>query len=62
MRINDGRVPVDAVRQRGKPEVIISLDDCDALEETADFMRNSKGMMRLMESVEELCSGGRSGK
>jgi antitoxin YefM len=34
-RVNDDRVPVVVTSQRGKPVVIISLDDYHAMEETA---------------------------
>jgi antitoxin YefM len=43
--------------QRGKPVVIISLDDYHAMEETAYLLRNPKGAKRLMEAVEELRNG-----
>lgn len=57
-RVNDDRVPVVVTSQRGKPVVIISLDDYHAMEETAYLLRNPKGAKRLMEAVEELRNGG----
>jgi antitoxin YefM len=57
-RVNDDRVPVVVSSQRGKPVVIISLDDYHAMEETAYLLRNPKGAKRLMEAVEELRNGG----
>jgi antitoxin YefM len=57
-RVNDDRVPIVVTSQRGKPVVIISLDDYHAMEETAYLLRNPKGAKRLMEAVEELRDGG----
>jgi antitoxin YefM len=57
-QVNDDHVPVVVTSQRGKPVVILSLDDFQALEETAYVLRNPTGAKRLMESVEELRSGG----
>lgn len=57
-RVNDDRSPVVVTSQRGKPIVIMSLDDYHAMEETAYLLRNPKGAKRLMEAVEELRSGG----
>ncbi len=57
-QVNDDRAPVVVTSQRGKPVVIISLDDYHALEESAYLMRNPKGAKRLMAAVEELRGGG----
>ena len=57
-RVNDDRSPVVVTSQRGKPIVIMSLDDYHAMEETAYLLRNPKGAKRLMEAVEELRNGG----
>jgi antitoxin YefM len=57
-QVNDDRAPVVVTSQRGKPVVIISLDDYHALEETAYLQRNPKGAKRLMAAVEELRAGG----
>lgn len=56
-QVNDDRAPVVVTSQRGKPVVIISLDDYHALEETAYLLRNPKGAKRLMAAVEELRAG-----
>lgn len=58
-RVNDDHAPVVVTSQRGKPVVIISLDDFQSLEETAYLMRNPTGAQRLLESIEELrhCGG-----
>jgi antitoxin YefM len=59
-RVNDDRLPVVVTSQRGKPVVIMSLDDYHAMEETAYLLRNPVGAKRLMEAVEELRGGGGS--
>jgi len=57
-QVNDDRAPVVVTSQRGKPVVIMSLDDFHALEETAYLLRNPKGAKRLLDAVEELRNGG----
>lgn len=57
-RVNDDRAPVVVTSQRGKPVVVLSLDDYHSLEETAYLLRNPKGAKRLIESIEELRNGG----
>jgi antitoxin YefM len=55
--VNEDHVPVVVTSQRGKPVVILSLDDFHAFEETAYLLRNHQGAKRLLESVEELRAG-----
>lgn len=57
-QVNDDRAPVVVTSQRGKPVVIMSLDDYHALEETTYLLRNPKGAKRLIAAVEELRNGG----
>jgi antitoxin YefM len=57
-KVNEDHVPVVVTTQRGKPVVIMALDDYHALEETAYLLRNPKGARRLLESVDELRAGG----
>ena len=57
-QVNEDHSPVVVTSQRGKPVVIMSLDDYHALEETAYLLRNAKGAQRLMDSVQELKNGG----
>jgi antitoxin YefM len=52
--VNEDHVPVVVTSQRGKPVVIMSLDDYHAMEETAYLLRNPTGAQRLMEAVDEL--------
>ena len=56
--VNEDHIPVVVTSQRGKPVVILSLDDFHAFEETAYLLRNPQGAKRLLESVEELRAGG----
>jgi antitoxin YefM len=56
--VNEDHIPVVVTSQRGKPVVILSLDDYHAFEETAYLLRNPQGAKRLLESVEELRAGG----
>lgn len=58
--VNDDHTPVVVTSQRGKPVVIMSLDDFQSLEETAYLLRNPSGARRLIDSVEELRRGGGS--
>jgi antitoxin YefM len=44
-------------RQRGRSCVLISLDDYNALQETAYLMSNSANAKHLINSIEELRSG-----
>ena len=39
-RVNDDRAPLLITRQQGKPVVMMSLDDFNALEETAYLLRS----------------------
>lgn len=56
-RVNDDRAPVLITRQNGKAVVILSLDDYNALEETAYLLRSPANAQRLMTSVEQLRQG-----
>ena len=56
--VNEDHMPVVVTSQRGKPVVILSLDDYHAIEEPAYLLRNQQGAKRLLESVDELRAGG----
>lgn len=56
-KVNDDRAPVIVTSQRGKPVVVMSLEDYNALEETAYLLRNPVGAKRLMEAVERYRHG-----
>ena len=57
-RVNDDHAPVLITRQNGRAVVMMSLDDYNALEETAYLLRSPKNAKRLMTSVEQLRSKG----
>ena len=57
-RVNDDHAPVLITRQNGRAVVMMSLDDYNALEETAYLLRSPKSAKRLMTAVEQLRSKG----
>lgn len=57
-RVNEDRAPLLVTRQKGRPVVMMSLDDFNAMEETAYLLRSPANARRLMDAVEELRSGG----
>ncbi len=59
-RVSDDRAPILITRQKGNPVVMMSLDDYNALEETAYLLRSPKNAKRLMESIEQLMTQGGS--
>lgn len=56
--VNEDRAPILITRQNGSPVVMMSLDDYNALEETAYLLRSPKNARRLMESIEQLAVQG----
>ncbi|MFT7722959.1 MAG: type II toxin-antitoxin system prevent-host-death family antitoxin [Roseateles sp.] len=56
--VNDGHAPVRITPRRGKPVVMLSLDEFNALQETSYLMRSPANAARLAESVRQLRSGG----
>lgn len=57
-KVTDDRAPVLITRQTGNPVVMMSLQDFNALEETAYLLRSPKNAKRLMESIEQLVAQG----
>ncbi len=57
-QVNEDHAPVMVTTQRGKPVVMMSLDDYNSLEETAYLLRDPKRARRLMDSVDRLRAGG----
>ena len=49
--------PVIVTRQKSDSVVIMSLEDYEALEETAYLLRSPKNVRRLIESISQLESG-----
>ena len=57
-RVCDDRAPIIITRKNSRSVVMMSLDDYEALEETAHLLRSPKNARRLLESIAELESGG----
>ncbi len=59
-RVCDDHAPVIITRKNQRAVVMLSLEDYEALEETAYLLRSPKNARRLLESMAELESGGGS--
>jgi antitoxin YefM len=57
-KVCDDHAPVIITRKNHRSVVLLSLEDYQALEETAYLLRSPKNARRLLESVAELESGG----
>jgi antitoxin YefM len=57
-KVCDDHVPIIITRKNSRSVVMISLDDYEAMEETAYLLRSPKNARRLLESIAELESGG----
>ena len=57
-KVCDDHAPVIITRKSARSVVMISLDDYEALEETAYLLRSPKNARRLLESMAELEAGG----
>ena len=57
-RVNDDRIPIAITSRRGDA-VLLSRADYDALEETAQLLRVPANAKRLIESLQQACSGQR---
>ena len=56
-QVNDNHKPVIITRQKGKPAVLMSLEDFNAYEETAYLMASPKNAERLNHSIAEIEAG-----
>lgn len=56
-KVCDDHSPVIITRKSSKPVVMMSLEDFQALEETAYLLRSPKNTRRLIDSITELKSG-----
>jgi len=56
-KVSEDRAPILITRQKGSPAVIMSLDEYNALQETAYLMSNPANAKRLIESAAELKAG-----
>ena len=50
-RVNDDRAPLLVTRQKGRPAVLMSLDDFRSYEETLYLMRSPRNAERLNSSA-----------
>jgi antitoxin YefM len=57
-KVCDDHAPIVITRKNSRSVVMISLNDYEALEETAYLLRSPKNARRLLESIAELESGG----
>jgi antitoxin YefM len=57
-KVCDDHSPIIVTRKNQRSIVMISLEDYQALEETAYLLRSPKNVRRLLESIAELDSGG----
>jgi antitoxin YefM len=57
-RVCDDHAPIIITRKQQRSVVMISLEDYQALEETAYLLRSPKNARRLLEAIAELESGG----
>ncbi|KAF0204851.1 MAG: prevent-host-death family [Gallionellaceae bacterium] len=57
-KVTEDRAPVLITRQTGNPVVMMSLQDFNALEETAYLLRSPKNAKRLIDSIEQLVTQG----
>jgi antitoxin YefM len=56
-RVCDDHDPVIITKKSDKSVVLISLDDYEAMQETAYLLRSPKNIQRLLESICELEGG-----
>ncbi len=56
-QVCDDHTPIIVTRQNNRSVVMLSLEDYQALEETAYLLRSPKNAKRLMESILDLESG-----
>jgi antitoxin YefM len=57
-KVCDDHAPVIITRKNQRSVVLLSLEDYQALEETAYLLRSPKNARRLLESIAELEAGG----
>lgn len=56
-KVNDDHDPVLITRQRGKPAVLMSLEDFNAYEETAYLLSSPRNAARLRRAIRALGAG-----
>jgi antitoxin YefM len=53
----DDRIPIMITRGKGRPCILMSLDDYESLEETAWLLRSPANVRHLKDSISELQAG-----
>lgn len=53
-KVNDDQKPVLITRKKGKPVVVMSLQDFNSYNETAYLMASPQNALRINESIEEI--------
>jgi antitoxin YefM len=56
-QVNDDHEPVIVTRAKGKPVVMVSLEDWTSMDETTYLLSSPANAQRLMNAVEELKAG-----
>ncbi|CAN5209757.1 YoeB-YefM toxin-antitoxin system antitoxin YefM [soil metagenome] len=56
-KVNDDHAPMLITRQKGKPVVMISLEEYNSLEETTYLLRSPKNAKRIMAALEQIRKG-----
>lgn len=56
-KVNDDHAPMLVTRQRGRPVVVMSLDDFTAWEETTYLLRSPANAQRLTQAMAALDGG-----
>jgi len=56
-KVCDDHAPVIITRKAARSVIMMSLDDYEALEETAYLLRSPKNARRLLESIAQLDAG-----
>jgi antitoxin YefM len=56
-QVNDDHEPVIVTRAKGRPAVIMSLEDYRSIEETDYLLRSPKNAQRLLTAIESLRAG-----
>ncbi len=56
-RVVNDSTPIAITRQRGKPVVMISMDDWNSMQETRYLLSNPNNAKRLLESIAQIESG-----
>ncbi len=57
-QVCDDHVPIIITRKNNNAAILMSLEDYESLTETAYLLKSPKNAKRLLESMEELNSGG----